>query len=340
MAKNELTTLATIQRAKETPLSQQLIDDVAYTAPFLNRMPSRVISGTTFKNRRLKSFPKFGPRKLNSGVNSTVSRYEIINSECFPYQGLILIDEMVALADGRGKAAAMTEEARNHLRGANVALEQAVIYGTKLGLENGTPGLIDGIGDYMTISADSAHNTEATKQKGGSSVWALNLRRDQMNVIYGNEQGIRISPESRQLVNIDGKSMPAIYRDVHAWVGLEVLTSYAVARLVNVTPSTPVTDDLLASMKALFPANQGPTVFLMNSMALESLRKSRSAALDYIKGTSGTTTTAPTPTESGGVEIIVTDSIIDDETDANIKALGKEVEVTLKQNTGVIKNLK
>lgn len=337
---NQYQTLSAIQRAKETPISQKLVDDVNYTAPFLNELPSRVLQGTTYKHRRIKSYPKFGPKKVNSGVNSTISRYEIINAECFPYQGLIIMDEMVVDADGRGKGAAMAEEARNHMRGANVALEQAIIYGTKLGLENGTPGLIDGIGDYMTISADSAHNTEATKQKGGSSVWAINMRADQLNVIYGNNQGIRISPEKNQLVNVDGKDMPAVYRDIRAWVGLEVLTSFAVARLVNVTPSTPVTDDLLASMKSLFPANQGPTVFLMNSMALESLRKSRTAALDYVKGTSGSTTAAATPTESGGIRIIVTDSIIDDETDANIKALGKEVEVTLKQNTGVIKNLK
>ena len=338
---NMFPSLAAVQRAKETRVSRKLIDNVAASAPFFNRLSFEVIDGTQFKHRRRMGVPKIGPRPLNSGVKPSVSRYEITNAECFPYQGIIAIDKMVADSDGRGAAVAMAEESEGVMMGAEVAIEEALIYGSQLGLPNGTVGLVDCIGDYMTISADSSKNDDEHAALGGTSVWAIQLGNEAVHGIFGNNQGIRISPQrvSDLDINNDGKLMPAYVRDVSTWVGMDNPKTYAIARLVNVDASHPLTDDLLADLVSLFPKNNGPTVFLMNRTAERLLRKSRTAVLQFNAGDTKQTTLAKKPTTMDEIEIIVTDCILDNETKANIKNLGKEVEVTLRANNSHIKRL-
>lgn len=338
---NMYPSLAAVQRAKETKVAAKVVDEVARSAPFFNRLRWQVIEGTTYKHRRLVSIPKFGPRPLNSGVTPSVSRYEIANAECFPYQGLIAVDKMVADADPRGSNATMAEESRNVTAGAEVALEEALIYGSKLGLENGMIGLHDLIGDYMTISADSSKNTEATKAEGGTSVWAIQLGEDAVHGMFGNNQGLKLSPQYSALIDVnnDGKLMPAYARDLSTWVGLDSPKTFAVARLINVDTSHPVTDDLLLELIRLFPTNNGPTLFLMNSLAAMLLRKNRTAELTFNNGDTRQQVLANQPRSMDNIEFMVTDSIIDNETTANLKALGKETEVKLKRGKSAIKKI-
>lgn len=333
--------LAEVQRAKETPIAAKVVDNVAASAPFFNRLSFQVIQGTTYKHRRLMSIPKIGPRPLNSGVKPSVSRYEITNAECYPYQGIIAVDQMVADADARGKNAMMAEESNNVIGGAEVALEEGLIYGSQLGLENGMVGLVDIIGDYMTISADSSKNTEATKQAGGTSVWAIQLGPEAVHGIFGNNQGIRISQETLGYLDLNGDSklMPSRIRNASTWIGLDNPKTFAVARLINVDEAHPVTDDLLLELVRLFPQNNGPTIFLMNSLAATTLRKNRTAELTFNNGDTKQQVLAGSPRSMDNIEIVVTDTIIDNETKANIKALGKETEVVLKSHKSAIKNI-
>ena len=178
-------TLADLQMKYGTALDKRLVNDVMPVAPLVKWLPSEVISGTSMQYRCVTSIPKVGPRPVNAGVDAIRANYELKRSQLFLYQGLIAIDVALAKADPSGEGGLMAEQAELVMQGAMFTLEQYAIYGKALG-EDAMPGILDGIGNYMTISADAAHNTTETRQDGGASVLAIVGDPKMLRLQFGN----------------------------------------------------------------------------------------------------------------------------------------------------------
>lgn len=337
MATNTITLVDLMQRRGDAPLDRKVVDDVVATAPLFNALPAKVIQGTTYKFMRRDSIPMIGARPLNAGAEMLKSSYSTGNAEAYAYDGLILVDKMLAEADPEGKNALMAEEMRDHLRGTLFGLEQGLIYGKDKD-QYGTWGLVNLIADYMTMSADPAANTEATRKEGGSSIWFINANPDYMHTVYGNNKTINFGPEKLQDVTrptgyTEGEnghtamgSMEAYIRHCSFWFGFVLKSVWAAGRIVNESASNPCTDAMLAQMLRKFPASHKPTHIVMNQATLARWEESRTKALTYVKGRSNGGTIADTPTEFRGLQVIVTDSLLEDETAAEITKLkGKNI---------------
>lgn len=327
MATNVITLADLMQRRGAPAIDRKVVDEIADSAPLFNAMPARSISGTTYRYMRRTSIPMIGARPLNAGAEMLKSAYSQATAECYAYDGLILVDKMIADADPAGKNALMAEEMRAVLRGTEFGLEQALFYG-KARDEYGIYGLNNLVADYMTMSADSSvTDAEAALAKGGSSIWFLNLNNDFMEMQYGNGKTISFGPEKTQDVDRptgrDGAmgSMEAHIRHCSFWLGFALKNIWAAGRICNESASNPVTDEMLANMLRKFPANSKPTHIAMNQDTLARWEASRTKALTFTKGISKGGVIADTPTEFRGLKIIVTDALLSDETESNIAAI-------------------
>ena len=331
-----LTLVDVMQRhgSSATPLDRKVVEEVIYQAPVFAKMPVKVLKGTNYKYQVRDSIPMIGPRPYNAGVEALKSSYRTENAECFPYDGKILVDTLLADSDPEGPNALMAEEMTAHTRGTMFGLETALFYGDAVS-KFGMRGLRNTIADYMTRSIDPAKNSQSTREEGGSTVWFLQMRADKMSVMFGNSKTIAFGPQRTQDVlrptgEVDESGQPimgtmeALIRHCTFHVGFVQKSIFAAGCLVNVDKAHPLTDEAIAEALEMFPAGERPTHIVMNSRALSTLRKSRAQQLTYRKGQSGQVTYAETPTEFEGIPIIVTDALLADETSANIAALGKK----------------
>lgn len=345
MPAETLTLVDVIQRHGATPLDKQIVEEAIYAAPVFDLMPVKVIKGTDYKYQVRETIPMIGPRPYNAGVEALKSAYRTENAQCFPYDGKIEVDKLLADGDPEGPQALMAEEVVAHTKGTLFGLETALFYGDAVS-EYGMRGLCNTIADYMTQSLDPEKNSEETREDGGCSVWLINARPSHMSVMFGNSRTISFGPQKEQDVvrlTPDGEpgTMQAYIRHCTFHVGFVQKSIWASARLVNESDAHPLTDEKLADALMLFPAGEKPTHIVMNRATLNRLRKSRSAQLTYRKGQSGQTTYAETPTEFEGIPIVVTDALLVDETAEAIAALGKKKKVSAADfvNTGNLKNL-
>lgn len=325
MATNVITLADLMQRRGTSPIDRKVVDEIADSAPLFNAMPARPISGTTYRYMRRTSIPMIGARPLNAGAEMLKSAYSTATAECFPYDGLVQVDKMIADADPAGKNALVAEEMRAVLRGTEFALEQALFYG-KSRDKYGIYGLNNQIADYMTMSADpSVTDAETVLSKGGCSIWFLNLNNDYMEMYYGNGKTISFGPEKLQDFNRptgrgEGETgyMEAYSRHCSFWLGFALKNIWAAGRICNESASNPVTDEMLANMLRKFPANSKPTHIVMNQDSIARWEASRTKALTFTKGISKGGVVADTPTDFRGLKVIVTDALLSNETEAAI----------------------
>lgn len=329
-------TLADVQLATGTALDTKLVNDVATDTPLLNMMPCEVIKGTSIITRHVTSIPKIGPNPLGAGVPVTRSHFKQKRAECHHFGGMIEVQKALAEADPRGKGALIAEEAKLSTGGALFTIEQNMIYGNAMD-PDGMPGILDGIGDHMTISIDPAHNTDATREHGGASVLALRLKPEDITLMFGNAKALNFEPVEKVTTPCetrDGKpgKMTVYQQELSIWCGVTVKSEFSAARLVNESATNPLKDEALADLIALFPASKQPTVLVMTKKTRARLQKSRAAAMGYQKKTSGQTPYAELPTEYEGIPIVVVDTMLDDETLDNIKAAGAEDHITIRKD--------
>lgn len=330
-----LTTLAEIlqhQGGANAQLERRIIEGVMYTAPLFSKLPARTINGTQYKQRVRTSLPLIGPTPYNTAPGSLNLNFEIKNAECYPYQAFFAVDKKLEHGHKEMFGDYAAQVMRSGTRGIMASLEFAAIYGKAFGMF-GMHGLVDTIGDYMTISATGNHEERI---HGGSSVWALCLTPDDgPTVIWGNGKSVNFGQRRESDVpmakaNGEMGSMPVYRWDVDFHVGMSQMADDTSARLVNESAKNPLTDAKLADLIENFPAGRTPDVLVMNRKTLSRLRQTRSQAVTHVvkKGT----TLADTPTEFDGIPIIVTDMLLDDETPENIAAIAARTELTMEKN--------
>jgi hypothetical protein len=315
-------TLADLMQRRGAPaLDRKIVDETQHAAPLFKRLPSRVISGTVYRYMKRDTLPKVGPRPINAGAEAHKASYKSANAECHYYDGVIMLDKALADADPDGRNELMADEARATMKGTMFGLEQSLFYPQ----EFGAPCLRQTIGDYMAMSANPNIKDETAWTAGGASVWLLHVADGALENIFGNSKAIAFGPIEKQDVQrptgkADGSmgSMTALIQHCSFWRGFVQKNVFAVDAILNESADNPLTDEMLAKAVDMFPASMRPNLIVMNPATRSRLRASRSTAITYRKGQSGQTAYAVTPTEWDGIEIMVTDGIINDETPEKI----------------------
>lgn len=285
-----------------------VVSDVLNRSPALAAMAARAVRGNDFKYTRMTAAPSVGFRAINNGRENERATREQVSIDLKYLDASFAVDVAAARVDHRGVDHVMAEEAMAHLEQALFEVEQQIWYGTGndangfLGF--GSQANLNNANDSMVI------NATGTTPGTGSSVWLVRFGEADVEVLWGNQGEISIS--DRRDVERAGSSVGQFWayaHDISGWVGLKIGSTYSVARIANLTADVGkgLTDGLIARALALFPAGRGPNVAVMNRRSLLQLQSSRSA-------TNPTGAPAPFPTESHGIPIIVTDSILSTET--------------------------
>lgn len=325
-------TLLDIQQKNGSAVQRQIVEDVIADTPTIKNLPAKVVDKVTFNFIRKVGIPRGRARAVNEGTNTAVTEYTRHTGNCGLYDTIITIDKALADWVDTDVGNLMTDEAHNRIAGMMMSWEYQLYYGKHVE-GKGFDGFNQQIGDKMTISADPVIDKAGTNTPGGMSVWLVREKANDISLMFGKSRAISFGAITEETTHDKlGKPYKVKTQDAHAWVGLAVMSETALGRIRNISTDHPLTDDLLAKAMMLFPSSGKPTKIYMNKAAGRLLQTSRTGTLKFVKGTSGSTTSADWPTDYMGIPIEYTDGLISDETEENIKAIADASMVYMEKN--------
>ena len=289
-----------------------LIEETLTYAPEVQIMPARTIRGTSYKIASRVSYPGVGFRAANEGSTPSKSEFENQLIECYILSGAVQADVAVARAYEDGEQAWKDIESIGVMRQAMIELGSQVIYGTSHQAK-GFPGLQ---AIHTAFNAGLVVDAGGTAAGTGSSVYGINTDTQGVQLVFG--AGTTFELGEWRIENVGTSSVyPAHVANLTAWVGMQVGSKYSVGRLKDATADSGmgVTDAKLAELLSKYPVGYRPNYWLMNRRSAYQLQVSRSASTvqNGVKTSSGSEIFAPLPTESNGISIVITDSILNDE---------------------------
>lgn len=339
---NALVNLLDISKRKGNDQTVGLLEDTLTYAPELSSIMGRPILGTQYKTGH-RALPTVAFRKANDGSDTVKSTYRQELKECFIIDAQMQADKAVvdAEASGNGPEGSigdlLVDEAQGVIMATYITVGAQMYYGTS----NDANGFV-GI-NALTGSLNAAKNsnpvvvgaggTTASVQSSAYLIWE-NVKG--AHFVFGNNSGLTMLPEWRiqQVLGANSKPMTAYVNNLQGWIGFAVNHPLSVARIANInkgTDSKPLTDDLISQLVSLLPLQMtaevisnvnasGPTKWgpglklLMNPTVGYGLQVSRTKVTGV--GSEVVDKAAPQPglpTQSNGIPIIYTDSIVNTE---------------------------
>jgi len=314
---DKLITLLDMTKRAGTDQAVGLIEEVNTVAPELTQLGGTPLNGITYKLRKRTVLPRGGStvfRNANEGSDLSASTYEQAVGSCYFLDIPMAIDESVAeagVSEGSSLAQILAEEAAG-------AFAQA-LNGAGDQFYRGTTADAKGFaGMYAQYDATNCLVTAGGGTGTYTSAWLIWNSVQGVRWRWGNGSGIRTG-EWQRLPRQDSssKTFYAYHNNVRGWVGLQVGHSRSIVRikLIDTNGTKPLTDALVAEALSKMPIfirqDRANLRLLCNSVAALGLQKSRSATTN---SSSTPLQFAPQPTESNGVPIILTDSILNTET--------------------------
>lgn len=290
-----------------------LIEEVQTHAPDVMALDSRTIRGTNYKTLIRAGLPSVGFRKANQGIAAGKSRIENKLVECYIFGGRVEVDRAVTVAHEDGEAAFKAMEAAGVAKASLINIGSQLYYGTAQD-GSGFPGL-QALAD-PALTMDAGGTTAAT----GSSVYAVYTAPDGVRLVFGGGKVLELGDWREETIyDDDDKGLPGFVADLMGWVGLQCVNKNAVGRLRDCTADSGkgVTDAKVAELLSKFPVGMKPNLLFMSRRSAYQLQTSRGVTIftssDGKKVDGSAQTVAPMPTESNGVPIVVTDSLVDTE---------------------------
>lgn len=295
-----------------------LIEESLNSAPEVQMFPARTIAGTSYRTLQRVTFPQPSFRAINAGVEPVKSTYANKLVECFYLDGQLEMDVAAARMDEQGEAHALALEADGITRGALTKIGSQIWYGT------GTGGDVLGFpGAVQTVDSSLVYDASGTTADTGSSVYGVKMGEKFCNLIFGLGNVLTLGEWRQQTITRSSKELTAWKNSIEGWVGVQWVNKYAVGRIKKITADSgkTLTDLMIATWLSQFPIGMAPDVLFMNRRSALQLQTSRTMTVNVDGGgkTSGTAgravqlISAPMPTESNGIPIVVTDSILSTE---------------------------
>lgn len=340
---NALITLLDVTKRKGNDQVIGLLEDTLTYAPELGAIMGRPITGTQYKTCH-RSLPTVAFRKANDGSDTVKSQYRQDLKETSIIDAQIQLDKAVADAEGDGSGPQSTIEDLKFNEAQGVVMGTYITVGTQTYYGVSSPGDANGFAGIASLTA-SLHTTKdltpAVLGAGGttasiqSSAYLIWENLQGAHFIFGNNTGFNMLPEWRiqQVLGVNSKPLTAYVNNLQGWIGFAVNHPNSVARIGNINKATdakPLTDALVAQLLSLLPLQMraeynanlngaGPSKFgpglklLMNGIVAYGLQASRTSTVDARGGIDGAQAFPKLPTESNGIPIIITDSIVNTE---------------------------
>lgn len=325
--KDYMTLLDVLQQ--EGPGSLKVLDaarSLGLSSPEVTAFPVTKIDGTSYEITMVDGLPRVGYRPPNAGARNLTSRHVNKTVKCYYIDGPIEVDKAVVTSAKDG-AKLLAKETKNVMAGAFASVALQTWYRLKED-EDVFPCVSEQMGDYMTISADPAkrEDTEANRaDNSGASAYLVILGDDFLHYVYGKQMTLSMSPVKEERVSRKTKkgadgSITAYTSRLEGWNGIAVESPYAVARIKNITAEHPLTDELVAEAKNLFPsALRGMiTYVVMNGVVKLGLQKTR--IITPTNGSGDTSMIASDPDSVQKIKILEVDSLLNDESEENVRA--------------------
>lgn len=296
--------LADMIRINDRNLADYEATDLLQGAPFLAALAADMASnGTQHKYLKEITAPTVGFRAINEGRAHSNSVDELVTVELKILDAGWTVDKAAADIYRWGPEAFIARESLRHLRAAFFKAEQQLINGADIA---GFSGMVDALHDLDGTMVLSGGASSAR-----TSVWMVRSTPDFRDaaVILGQDGNIEWGETTVQRIEDDGGDYYFGYvTPIQGWMGMQVGSSYSLARYANIgTGNNETLDDAkLSALLELFPSDRPPTMVVMNRRSLGQLQRSRTA-------TNATGAEAPRPTSYEGIPIIVTDAITNSE---------------------------
>lgn len=313
-------TLLDITKMNGTDQAVGVVEEVRTFAPEVNVVGGRPIKGTTYKALVRTALPA-GPtfRRVNEGTAVVASRWDQRLNQTFFLDAQLRVDEAALDASEFGPEYVLANEATGALKQKLIALGNQFYYGNPSTTDFGFPGLVYSYDPTMEVTANAKGSLGATT----SSAWLIVNMPDSIEFIYGNNQGLQMKQWVPQYVTGTNSQYRAFLNNLSGYIGLSFNYTKAACRIKNLVAygtasNTGLTDELVAKALSLFPVGTVPTHLFCSRAQRFFLQSSRTPVYSTV-GKSGITASmslqyGPTPTESNGIPLHVTDSISDTET--------------------------
>lgn len=288
-----------------------VIDEVSKAHPEMTFGAARTIPGISYETlvRTALGSTTGSFRKANAGSAPVKNTYANRRVDTFIMEPRFECDKAIADSYVDGAEAYIAMETGGIMEGELQGLCRTFYYGQDATFGNalGFPGLIAGH-DSANMVVDATGTTESTC----SSLWAVKFGPQMVQWIMGMGGSLNFSQPVIESV-VDAADATKKYRayvsTMLARPGLQVGSLRGVGRIKKLTADVGkgLTDALIAQLLAKFPVGVVPDVLFCSRRSRAQLQTSRTA-------TNATGAPAPIPTESFGIPIAVTDSIVDTET--------------------------
>lgn len=297
-------TLTDLIEINDRNLADIEVTDLLDDAPLMKALAAATSSnGTKHQYTKETGAPIVGFRSANAGRENGASADTLVSIDLHILDASFAIDKAIADAFKGGPEALIAREGKRHLKAAFFKAEQQFLNGTVGGAAAGFSGLADS----LVLANGMVVNAGGTTAATGSSVYLVRTNADGVDctAITGEDGQIMLGETvTQQLTDSAGKYYPGYWTPCQTWLGMQIGSAYSVGRIANITADSgkTLTDELIYSALALFPAARQPNLIVMNRRSLTQLRNSRTA-------TNATGAPAPRPTEVEGIPIVVTDAI-------------------------------
>ena len=293
--------LADLVLVNDKNLADIDVSDLLQDAPLLAALPAEIASnGTTHKYLKETGAPVVGFRSPNDGRehDSSVDTLETLDLKIL--DATFTVDTAIANAYRLGPEAFIAREAQRHLRAAFKEAEDQVVNG------DDAAGF-DGFIDWLSSTAALTTNETDTGATAYSSVYLLKTGPNGVRMIVGQDGQLEIGETVTQRVAGATGWFMAYVTPIQAWLGVQMGGVYTAGRVCNISGGTGTTLDDALIYRNLELWEQGdPDLIVMSRRSREQLRASRTAV-------NATGAPAPTPTEVGGIPIITTTSVHNNE---------------------------
>ena len=288
-----------------------LIEEVRTVAPEVTIIPARTITGTSYETVARSVLPTVDFRKVNEGTDASKSEFTNRRVETFILSARVEADKAAARSYEDGAEAYMALESVGVMQSALIKIGSQTIYGAAASSEGftGLQSLTTALGAVVTDAGGATDNT-------ASSVYIISAGGQGVQYVYGNASVLELSAfREGDAADSTGKRFAAFIADLTARVGLQCVNKHAVARLKKFTEDTGkgVTDGKILDALRRMPLGSRPTHILMSPRSAYQLAISRTITPN-VKTETVTGLVSGFPTESNGLPIIVTNSIVDTET--------------------------
>lgn len=276
-----------------------LIDETSQASPEVRLFPADTMPGTSMELTVRTDLPTVSFRNVNEGVAQSKAKWANKTFQTFILDHQISVD--VALVNAaKNKGLLLEDHAAGVIEAAIRKIGSQIWYGTGNDAK-GFPGMI------AQHSTASTHNTDAGGSTAKTSVWLVRLGRETVNLLFGNDQTLRLQDTWDIETVLDGSNNP--FKAYTNWmtgrVGLRLANKNSVVRIKNLGTDSGkgLTDDLLFDALEKFTEyGAEPTHIFMNGRSREQLRASRTA-------TNPSGMPVPLPSEWEGIPIIRTANI-------------------------------